>query len=148
MKKRVFKDTMDRFITSGLFKETAQTKNWIEYTLKEAKVLFIECGDPTGYLFSEKHLGGYQHWLALKQSPALEHHLLSWEDELEVKIRAEGLKRVIEESEKKTGYQAAKYLVQAGWKMKELGRPTKQKIKEESIKRSKIYEEFGLTSVK
>ena len=143
-----FKDVMGRWITSGLFKETAQKKDYIVYTLDEARKLFIEMNDPTGYLFANTALGGWKHWLALKESPALAHHLLQWEEELEIKIRAEGLQRVYEESRGDKGYQAAKYLVEAGWKKKGVGRPSSAAIKKESTLRANIYDEFKLESVK
>lgn len=143
-----FKDSMNRWITSGLFKETAQTPNNIVYTLEGCKKLYIAANDLTGYLFSEEHLGGYQHWLALKESPALQPHILAWEEELEVKIRAEALQSIYKESKSEKGYQASKYLVEGGWKTKTPGRPTKAKIKKESDIRSRMYDEFKPKMVK
>ena len=143
-----FKDIMGRWITSGLFKETAQKKGYIIYTIDEARAFFIECNDPTGYLFAITFLGGWKHWLALQESPALAHHLLQWEEELEVKMRSENLQLVVQEAKGEKGYQAAKYLVEAGWKKKEAGRPSKASIKKESKLRASIYDEFELTSVK
>lgn len=138
-----WKDTVGRWMTTGLFKETSQNKSHIVYTLEDAKNLYIECGDPTGYKFAKEHLGGWQHWLALKASPKMSPYILQWEEELEAKIRAEGLSRVIDYSKGEKGYQAAKYITEAGWKSKELGRPTKEKVAAEARVRSKMYDEFG-----
>ena len=139
---------MNRWITSGLFKETAQSKNFIVYTLKEARKLFVECNDPTGYQFATTHLGGYDHWLALKESPALMHYILAWEEELEVKLRSEALVSILTMSKTDKGYQAAKFLVDGGWKPKTSGRPTKALIKKESAIRNRMYDEFKPQMVK
>ena len=126
---KVFKDSMNKWITSGLFKETAQKKGYVVYTLDECRKKFIEYNDPTGYCFATEMLGGYAHWLALKLSPALEHHILQWEDELTVKLRCQGLQEIISEAKGDKGYQASKYLVEAGWNKKLVGRPSKEAIK-------------------
>ncbi len=143
-----FKDSTNRWITSGLFKELAQTNAFILYTLDDARKSFIKLKDPTGYLYSEKYLGGYPHWLALRRSPTVEPHILMWEAELEVKIRAEALQDIYKRAKGENGYQAAKYLVEAGWIKNQKGRPTKRKIKEEGQKQARMYEEFGLSVVK
>lgn len=142
MERTPFKDTQGRWITSGLFKETAQSKSFILFTLDEAKAAYIACGDPTGYEYAAQHLGGWQHWLAIKASPALVHHIAQWEEELEAKIRSKGLQRIMDHSQTDKGYQAAKYIAEAGWKPKEVGRPSREKINRESRVRSKIYDEF------
>ena len=144
----VFQDTMNRWITSGLFKEIAQRPDYIIYTLSEARDLFIECNDPTGYIFSKKYLGGYQHWLALKESPAVAPHILQWEEELEIKLRAEALQNIYNDSCGEKSYQASKYLVEGGWKPKTMGRPSRAAIQKEARLRSAIYDEFKLKSVK
>jgi len=145
------KDSMGRFITSGLFKETAQGRGeYMIWSLDECRELYIVENDPTGYNFAMKHLAGYKHWLALKESPALAHHILLWEEELEVKLRAQGLQEIITTAKGDKGYQAAKYLVESGWIKKTAGRPTKAAIKKESRLRASLYDEFAptLTSVK
>jgi len=140
----ILKDKMGRYITSGLFKETAQGRGeYVIYTLDAAKALFIALDDPTGYLFSQKYLADYKHWIMLKDSPALEHHILVWEDELEVKLRCKGLQRIINDSKGEKGYQAAKYLVESGWNKKPAGRPNKEAIRKESKMRANIYEELN-----
>ena len=148
MKEKRFQDSMKRWITSGLFKEIAQNTNYVIYTLKEARESFISFNDPTGYLYSRAKLGGYAHWVALKESPAVAPQIAAWEEELEVKLRAEALEAIHKLSKGDKGYQAAKFLVDGGWKEKVSGRPTRDKIKKESRIRSKMYDEFELQSVK
>lgn len=147
MKEKIFKDVMGRWITSGLFKETAQKDDYVIYTLDDARKWYMECNDPTSYLFATSFLDGYKHWLALKESPALAHHLLQWEDELEVKMRSEALNRIYTYSKGKDGYQASKYLVEAGWLKKKAGRPSKAQIAKETRLRAQTYKEFNLEVV-
>jgi len=139
---------MGRWITSGLFKETAQSKDYILWTIAEARSLYVETGDPTGYDFAVNHVGGWKHWLALKESPALSHHISQWEEELEAKVRSASLKNIIKLSEGDKGYQASKFLTDGGWKPKEIGRPTREKIEREVRIKSAMYNEFDLEIVK
>ncbi len=143
-----FKDSMQRWIISGLFREIAQKDTYILFTLEEARQLFIGLNDPTGYLFSTAHLGGYTHWVALKESPSTGPHIAKWEEELEVKLRAEGLNSIYQLSKGDKGYQAAKFLADGGWKEKTTGRPTKEHIKRESRIQASIYDEFKPSLVK
>jgi hypothetical protein len=144
MERTPFKDMQGRWITSGLFKETAKGEaQWVLWTLDEAKMLYIACDDPTGYDFATEHLGGWHHWLLLKDSPVLEGIIQQWEEELEAKIRAKAIKRIAKHANTDKGYQAAKYLAEAGWKPKELGRPTKERIESEARIKNKMYSEFG-----
>ncbi len=144
----MFKDKMGRWITSGLFKEIAQGADYVLWTLDEARALFVEVGDPTGYEFAVKYLAGWKHWLAMKESPSVAPHLASWEEELEAKIRAGALRKVMTLAEGEKGYQAAKLLLDGGWKPKELGRPTKEKVEREGRVKSVMYKEFDLEVVK
>lgn len=139
-----FKDAQGRWITSGLFKETAKGQaQFVLWTLDEAKALYIDCGDPTGYEFAATHLGGWKHWLILRGSPVMEGIIAEWEEELEAKLRAGAVRRIVDHSRTDKGYQAAKYLAEAGWKPKELGRPTREKVETEARIKNKMYAEFG-----
>ena len=137
-----WKDNQNRWLTVGLFKETASQKKWVQYTLEEAKQLYLASEDPTGYDFATTCLGGWQHWLAIKESSTLEGIIAGWEEELEVKLRSKGLKQIALLAKCNKGYQAAKFMAEGSWKPKELGRPTKEKIQRESRIKSKMYDEF------
>ena len=144
----MFKDKMGRWITSGLFKETSQTSDYVLWTMDEAKALFVATGDPTGYEFATQHVGGWKHWLAIKESPACAPYIAQWEEELEAKVRSAALRNIMTLSEGEKGYQASKFLTEGGWKPKEIGRPTKEKIERESRVKSAMYKEFDLEVVK
>lgn len=147
--KAQFKDSVGRWLTSGLFKETAQSKEFIQFTLEEAKQAYLSCEDLTGYLFATTFLGGWQHFLALKESPALTHHIVQWEDELEVKLRSSALQTLYNSAKTGKDSVSAKYIVNGGWKRREgAGRPTKEERDRATKIQSKIYDEFGLKLVK
>lgn len=137
-----FKDPIGRWFTTGMFKETSDNPKYVIYTLEEAKQLYLECGDITGYTFATQHLGGWRHWLALHNSPKLEPLLKEWEEELEVRLRSSAVKQIIDLSRGEKGYQAAKYLADRGWKVRDAGRPSKAEIQKETKTQSKMYEEF------
>ena len=138
-----FKDKMFRWRTLSLFKESAAyPKEHVLYTFEEARKLYIECNDPTGYTFATTHLGGWKHWLLLKGSSAIAEKIDEWEQELEVKLRAEAVGNMIKLSIGDKGYQANKFLVDGGWVQKKAGRPTKESIKRETKVRADMYAEL------
>ena len=122
-----FKDKMHRWRTLSLFKETASyPRDFYLFTFEEARKLYIECNDPTGYVFATTHLGGWKHFNLMKQSKSIAVEIERWEEELEVKLRAEAVGNMIKLSEGDKGYQANKFLVDGGWIQKKAGRPTKE----------------------
>lgn len=137
-----FKDTIGRWYTVALFKEFAPDKKHVLFTTEEAKQLYLECNDITGYEFATKHLGGWQHWVALHNSPKVLPLIEQWEEELEVRIRSESIKNIALLSKGEKGYQAAKFLADKGWKVKGVGRTTKEAIDKEAKIQSKLYDEF------
>lgn len=133
-----FKDSANRWVTVGLFQETAgQNKSFILYTLDEARKLFLESHDPTGYIFAQEHLGGWQHFKALEASPALRGHIEEWKEELEAKLRAEHLLGI--SSLAKSGhYQAHKFMVDRGWEQNSKGRPSKAEKQKHLAREEKL----------
>ena len=139
-----FKDTAGRWLTLSIFKGLPlRPSNYTPiFTVAEAKELYMECKDLTGYRFATEHLGGWQHWKALRQSPPVRAFLDEWEEELEVMIRAENLGIIMETAKTDKGFQAAKYMTDKGWKEKTKGRTTKDAIEREARVQSKVYSEF------
>jgi hypothetical protein len=136
---KVFKDVMNRWMTSGLFHETATKDTTPLYTLEEARKTFVDLGDMTGYKFSQKMLGGYAHWKALEASGVMSNHIEDWREELEVKLRCEGLERIVSESEE-GHYQANKFLVDRGWDTRAAGRPSKLEVEKKVTRDAKVVE--------
>ena len=137
-----FRDSGGRWYTVGIFKELSSNKDTVLFTIDEARKLYLECDDITGYTFATKYLGGWKHWLTLHTSPKVKPLIAEWEEELEVRIRSQNLNRINTLAESDKGYQAAKFLVDGGWKKKTAGRTTKEAIKKEARVQSKMYDEF------
>lgn len=132
--KSVFKDKMGRYITQGLFIDHRYEDTYAVYTLKDEdfewkgnvypslKRLYIEMEDPTEYLFAEKYLYGWEHWLLLKNNKALYEEIERWQEELEVRVRAKGVHTLINMADK--NFNAAKWVADGQWTQKR-GRPSK-----------------------
>jgi hypothetical protein len=131
-----FKDSRNVWATLSLFGDRAGPyKERVRFaTFDEARVSFIDQEDPTGFLFSEKYLGGYAHWKALKAS-SLGPEIEAWEEELEVKMKCEALQVIKGMAAKQ--FQAAKLLLDRGWE-KKAGRPTKASVDKETRVQSKL----------
>jgi hypothetical protein len=149
----VFKDKVGRFRTQSLFREMNYGTNDQDpiYTLKakdpqgklpSLKDVYMECADPTEYEFAMAAFGSWQHWEALCKLSWMEAYVLMWRDELEVKLRSEAIKVIINETkEGKAKYNAAKFLSDGGWKPKaSKGRPSEAEITRETKVRSKVEE--------
>lgn len=137
----MFKDSMNRWVTVGLFKETAgPNKDYVCMSLDEARQKFIDCDDMTGYTFAVTHLGGYKHWKAILSSPVLREYIEEWEEELEVKKRAAALQRI--EKEARTGhFQANKFLTDRGWQTRKAGRPSNEEVEKNLKREGKLQNE-------
>jgi len=135
----MFKDKGNRWLTTGLFAETAAgNKEFIIMTLEEGRERFVELKDMTGYKFANAHLGGYAHWKALENS-TFHCHIEDWKEELEVAIRCESLERIASEAEG-GHYQANKFLADRGWDVREAGRPSKKEVEKKVNREAKVVE--------
>jgi hypothetical protein len=135
----MFKDKMNRWLTVGLFKELSSNPDTVIMTLDEARERFVELSDMTGYRFSQRYLGSWAQWQHLEASVNLAPEIKKWREELEVKLRCEGLERIVEESA--TGhFQANKFLVDRGWSTREAGRPSKLEVKKKIESDKKVVE--------
>ena len=134
----MFKDTMNRWLTAGLFHETSSKEGTSLYSLDKAREKFLELSDMTGYKFSQEMLGGYQHWQALEASK-ISFYLEEWKDELEVKMRSESLSRIVEVAES-GHYQSNKFLMDRGWDTRGAGRPSKLEVAKQVKQNAKVVE--------
>ena len=155
----VLKDSVGRFLTASLFREQYNTNaDRKEYppifTLKDQsyddpkyghlisfKQVYLQLSDPTGYLAALELLGSWKHWQKLCTAPWFQKHLAEWQDELEVKLKSEGIRRIYDASQADPlkGYQASKYLAEKGWEPKR-GRPTKAEVDKEKKIQAKLTE--------
>lgn len=156
----IFTTDKGNWITQGLFLELSYTdKRFVCYTLKDhdevievdgeeralpsIKRLYLECSDPTEYTFCTTHLGGYQHWKRLCSNKAIMAYIESWREELEVKLRSEGILAISEHARTDKGYQAAKWLAEKGWEPAKRGAPSKDEKERELKLQTKIEQEVG-----
>ena len=154
MDKSRLKDTRGRPLTQGLFLEIGYGEKSV-YTLKdddheyEGKVypslkrLYLECGDPTEYAFAKEHLLGWTHWQRLINNKAVYRHVEMWREELEVKLRSEGVRSAIEQARSGTAFQASKWLADRGWDKRPAGRPSKEDVEKEKKVQERLSDEFS-----
>lgn len=148
-------DSMGRPLTQSLFLEIGYS-DYAVYTLKEydypykgkhypsLKRLFLLEEDPTEYAFAEKHLLGWQHWKRLCENKAIAKHIEEWREELELKIRSQAVRDMMNMCASESGnYSAAKFLADRGWEKRAAGRPSKAEKDKHLRIEEKIEEEFA-----
>lgn len=138
-----FRNGRGQYLTTSLFIDHSYDYNLALYTWKDhdfsneqgafpsLKRLYLEMSDVTEYEFANTYLDGWRHWKALLDSPQCRKHIDEWREELELKLRASGLRKMIDiaENEDKPSYQAAKYLAEAEWTGKKSSQQQKNKDK-------------------
>ena len=155
--KSLLKDDKGRYRTQSLFIELTGTPETAVFTLDgedkdhtniravrpliSLKQRFLEMNDVFEYEFAKTWLYDWEHWKRMCDNKVIGRHIDKWREELEIKIKSEGLGMLFEKAEF-GDYQAIKWLAENGWN-KKVGRPSKQdKIKEQAQK-DRIEEEFG-----
>lgn len=147
-------DTMGRPLTQSLFLELGYSE-YAVYTLKEfdypykgkhypsLKKLYLQEEDPTEYTFAERHLLGWQHWKRLCENKAISKHIEEWREELELKIRSQAVRDMINMCASENGnYSAAKFLADRGWDKRAPGRPSKAEQEKTAKVQDRIEAEF------
>ena len=132
------KDALGKWLTLAMFWESRHPKYTPTYTLKDydmerdgifypsLKKIYLEKSDPTEYLFATEVFDSWPHWQAICNSYRIRPIIAKWREELEVKLRAEGIRSVINHAQTEKGYQAAKWLADKGWeKKRKAGAPSK-----------------------
>ena len=158
--KKRLKDGQGRPLTQSLFLEIGYEEDKAIYTFKDEdheykgntyyslKQLYLEMEDPTEYEFANKYLLGWQHWKRLKANKILAKHFAEWEEELELRLRAQGIRAAIDQAAEDKGFQAAKWLADKGWQKNSVGRPSKHdKLREERMQ-AKLDDEFSADVVR
>lgn len=146
-----FKDVMGRYITQSLFFEHNNSPLAV-YTWKDAdheyegktyyslRRLYLECNDPTEYVFATKYLWGWDHWQRLLENKLIREQVDKWRDELEVKLRAEAVRHIIEQGA--DSFTAAKWAADGNWNTKTTTRKTKAEIKREKDMRERAVKGY------
>lgn len=122
-----------RLLTIGLFKETAQPLNKFPppFSLAEWKKVYVESNDPTEYTAAMALVGDWTHWQTVRNHNKLKPIFDNWQDELQMKLKSEAIKTLINQSMQPGGTAAAKFLSDKGYladitSKKSVGRPKKE----------------------
>lgn len=137
--KSKFRNNSNTRYLKGLFYEmTLEDKSSVVYTLKDEdhlgypslKRIYLETNDPTEYIFATKHLDGLEHWEMLCNCSWFKPYVERWRKELDLKIKAEALSRILKEAKtnSKEAFQANRYILEKGWDKHTKGRPSKEDI--------------------
>lgn len=153
--KSQYTDSVGRFMTRSLFVETIlkeQSEKGIipMYSLTGVKgyidvhKMYLDHMDPTGYIFALEAFESWEHFKYLSTISWFRKHLDNWNDEVEVKLRSDGIAALMKTAttEGSRGTTAAKYIADAGWKTKR-GRPSKDDIEKERKHQAHIKEELN-----
>lgn len=136
-----FKDSLNRFITQGLFIELTTDTETAIYTLsdedkvikgkkyKSLKAEFLLFSDPSGYHFAIEYFYNYAHYKRLLGNTSVKKVIDEWTEELELKLQADALLQMVKHSHGEKGQASAKWLAEQGWKKKSrAGRPSKAQV--------------------
>ena len=135
------KDALGKWLTLAMFWESRHPKYTPTYTLKDydmerdgvfypsLKKIYLEKSDPTEYLFATEVFDSWPHWQAICNSYRIRPIIAKWREELEVKLRAEGVRAIMTSAinDGSKGVTAAKYIAEKGWE-KHRGRPSKDEV--------------------
>lgn len=159
--KSKFTTATGKYLTKGLFLEIDYNVKFAMFTLRDddreykglkypsLKKAYLEMQDPTEYEFATECLGSWSHWLQICKSPLLVPHIERWREELELKIRAQGVRAMINEATLGGRGQAsaARWLAERGFLPKgaavKVGRPKKDNTEAEIAKDRKLKDELG-----
>ena len=143
----------DKPLTQSLFLELGYTK-FAVYTLKDQdyeykgitypsiKKLYLEMEDTTEYEFANQFFLSWDHWQRIVNNKLMTAKVEAWRRELELKIRAVGVRQAIELA--KTGnFQAAKWLSDKGFDKRAAGRPSKEEVESETAYQASLQNEFS-----
>ena len=164
MKTLSYKDDVGRYRTQSLFWELRHGVDTIKYppvfttkdedikrdgvTYKSMKKIYMSYDHIPGYEyeFAMDVLGSWDHWnkLANDTIPELKNMIQGWRDELDIRLKALGLKALIHASRDNDakGVQASKYLVEKGYIQKR-GRPSKEEVERELKANTKAKKELN-----
>ena len=152
-------DDRGRPLSQSLFLEVGYT-DFAVYTTKDydheykgkvypsLKRLYLEHEDVTEYSFANKYLLGWSHWKKICGNKILSKQIDEWREELEVKIRSQAVRDIIDQSADSGSFQAAKWLADRGWDKRAAGRPSKKEAQKEARIKEKVNSEFEEDNVR
>jgi len=152
--KAKLRDGRGRPLTQSLFLEVGYNTEFAVYTQKDEdyeykgkvypslKRLYLEHEDPTEYDFACTYLLGWEQWQRICANKVFTKMVEKWRVELELKIRSQAVRDIIDQAQSEKGFQAAKWLADRGWDKRAAGRPTKEDVERETKIQADIAEEY------
>lgn len=149
------RDSTGRPLTQALFLETNYDTNYAVYTLKDQdhkykgktypslKRLYIAMEDVIEYDFANTYLLGWNHWQRICANKAFHSVIEEWRSELELKIRSQAFKDILDSCAEEKSFQAAKYILEKGWDKRSRGRPTTKAKETEAALVKRIENDYG-----
>lgn len=143
-----FKDTKGRLLTQSLFLEYQYNMETAIYSLSDEdkeykgqvfpslRRLYMEMSDPTEYEFATKYFYDWAHWLRICDNVFMAQYIDVWREELEVKIRAQAISRMLK---LESNFNAIKWAADGHWNVKR-GRPSKEEKARDKAIREKTIE--------
>lgn len=147
------KDDSGRYLTQSLFLEKGyndaaiftfkdEDHTWKGKVYISLKKRYLEHEDPIEYDFATTYLYGWEHWKRIKANKMLAEEVNIWTEELELKLRSQAVKDLIDLGVEDKSFQAIKWLADRGWEKRGAGRPSKQDKLKETRMQGKIEDEF------
>ena len=145
------KNSLGRYRSSGLFKETAQphqedsiiaTLTGKDKSLPCIRELFIAMvtEDPSEVSFAEEVFGDVGFWIWLSDQFFIQQYVREWREVAAVRMKQKAFKAIIEttKSEGASRFAAAKYLIEEPWKAK-APRNVKDKVKKTATEAASVF---------
>lgn len=135
IKEALLRTPQNKMRTNSLIYEFSNDKTHVVFVLADKDRhgmlslhrLYMEIADPTEYEFAMQVFGSWKHWQLFTATKWFKPYLASWRMELEIKIRSDAIKQVIEKSRSEKGSNDAKWLAEKKWQIQR-GRPTKEEV--------------------
>lgn len=137
-----YKSESGNWYTSSLFWEIQRTNAQSERPIDavfsfdgkpgliDARKTFLELEDPTGYLWAQKYLASWEHFLLLMKAKWFRDRYDSWVEELKVMLKQRAISKIkeIAASGSVQALNAAKYVASSEWEKGRAGRPSKDTV--------------------
>lgn len=158
--KAKLRDNRGRPLTQALFLEVGYNTEFAVYTQKDEdyeykgkvypslKRLYLEHEDPTEYDFACTYLLGWSQWQRICANKVFTKMVEEWRFELELKLRSQAVRDILNISTSDKGFQAAKWIADRGWDKRSAGRPSKDEVERETKIQADIAEEYNADVVR
>jgi hypothetical protein len=155
MDKKLLKDSRGHPLTQSLFLEFGYNLEYAVFTTQDEdyehkgktyislKALYIAHEDVVEYDFATTYLLNWKHWQRICKNKLFKEHVEEWRFELELKMRSQAVKDIVDFSTGDKGFQAAKWIADKGWDKRSAGRPTNEEREREQNIQKRMDDEYN-----